>query len=165
MGREFRGLKPSGKTKLFKVWTSMKQRCQNSSDPSYVNYGARGIFVCEKWSNDFHRFRIWAEDNGYKEGLTIDRINNDDGYYPENCRWTDRKTQNINKRQKARMITVRGVTRSMQEWVKIMGHENSAVIRTRLCNGWDEERAVLYPVFKRGEAPKKSRVELSEVNL
>lgn len=86
------------KHKLYGVWRSMKERCTLKTHVAYKDYGGRGITVCEEWKNDFKKFYDWSIQNGYKEGLTIDRIDNDKGYYPENCRWVTMKVQNTNKR-------------------------------------------------------------------
>lgn len=85
-------------TKMYQVWRNMKYRCNNVKAPNYNDYGGRGIKVCNDWSNDFSKFKEWADKNGYKEGLTLDRINNNGNYEPENCRWVTVKTQNINRR-------------------------------------------------------------------
>lgn len=84
-------------TKLFRVWCSMRARCGNPNDRCFHRYGGRGIKVCEEWDTDFSSFKRWSEANGYEEGLTIDRIDNDKGYSPDNCRWTTMKVQNNNK--------------------------------------------------------------------
>ena len=85
-------------TKLFQVWKGMRDRCYNQNCTGYKNYGGRGIQICEEWENDGAAFCEWAETHGYQEGLSIDRINNDGNYGPDNCRWADRHTQNINRR-------------------------------------------------------------------
>ncbi len=79
----------------------MKTRCYKKSDYHYKWYGARNIKICDEWINDFVAFQKWAISNGYSENLTIDRINNDGNYEPNNCRWVDMKTQCNNRRKKS----------------------------------------------------------------
>ena len=87
-------------TKLYKVWYDIKSRTLNPKHKDYPNYGGRGITICEEWKNDFMSFYNWAMENGYEEnkGLSIDRIDNDGNYCPENCRWVDRTIQSRNQR-------------------------------------------------------------------
>lgn len=86
--------------KLYKRYQNIKKRCYNKNDIGYKNYGGRGIKICRKWlgKNGFKNFLIWALENGYSENLQIDRIDNNKGYSPDNCRWVDKKTNMRNRR-------------------------------------------------------------------
>jgi hypothetical protein len=103
------------KTRLYGVWNTMKQRCYNKNCGKYPEYGGRGITVCGEWLNDFKKFYDWAMASGYREGLTIDRIDNDGDYSPENCRFATMKEQNNNRRDNV-LITVGGATKTIAQW-------------------------------------------------
>lgn len=85
--------------KLYYVWGTIIQRCTNKNNQEYVNYGYRNINICDDWKNNFISFYEWAISNGYKNGLSIDRINNNKGYSPENCRWATGQIQHRNTRK------------------------------------------------------------------
>lgn len=116
-------------------WKAMKNRCYNPNHIYYKNYGARGITVCDEWKNSYENFYKWACSSGYKKGLTIDRIDNDKGYSPENCRWATRKEQGRNQRTN-RKITINGITKLMCEWAEESGISEKNILK-RIRRGWN----------------------------
>lgn len=130
-------------TPLYEAWSHMKQRCLCNTDQHYESYGGRGITVCEEWMN-FEPFRDWALSNGYTSNLTLDRIDNDKGYYPENCRWATRRTQSNNRRNSL-YITAKGITLPCAEWARQTSIPRNT-IRGRIKAGWSPEDAVSLPV-------------------
>lgn len=118
--REKKCIHKQTKTKLHFVWSAIKARCYRVSHPSYKNYGARGIKMHNEWKENFLSFSQWATMNGYKEGLTIDRIDVNGNYEPSNCRWVNRKIQGRNKRNN-QLITYNGETHCISEWAEILG--------------------------------------------
>lgn len=107
------------KTRLYNIWRKMKARCYNKNTMQYRDWGGRGIKVCDEWRNNFQAFYNWSMTNGYQEDLTIDRIDNNKGYSPSNCRWVDVKTQARNKRNN-RNITINGDTYCLTDWCKVL---------------------------------------------
>lgn len=108
------------KTRLYRVWASMKDRCGNPRTPGYRNYGERGITVCNSWIESFENFYAWAMSNGYKDGLTLDREDNNGNYNPNNCRWVTHQVQ-CNNTRRTRRITAKGETMSIAQWARRFG--------------------------------------------
>lgn len=109
---------PFGHLRIHETWSGMKARCNDPNNTRYSDYGARGIRVCDEWENDFFAFYSWAMENGYSDDLTIDRIDNNKGYSPENCRWVDNKTQARNRRTNIN-ITIGNTTKTLTEWCEV----------------------------------------------
>lgn len=110
----------SKQPRLLNIWNSMKQRCYNKSHEAYHRYGGRGISVCEEWRNDSYAFRKWAVSHGYRDDLTLDRVDVNGNYCPENCRWVTRKEQNNNRRDNHK-LTFNGRTQFLHEWAEELG--------------------------------------------
>ena len=126
-------------TRIYKIWFGMKKRCFNFSCKSYHRYGGRGITVCNEWKNDFMNFYNWAMANGYKDNLTIDRINNNGNYEPNNCRFVTLLEQARNRRN-TKFITYNGGTFCMKDLAKKLGL-NYKLVAGRLNKGWSIRRA------------------------
>ena len=142
------------KTRIYRIWVNMKDRCNNISNPSYERYGGKGVIVCEEWRNDFFAFKNWAFQHGYNECLSIDRIDMNGNYEPSNCRWATAQEQADNKTNNIR-ITIDGKTQDLQQWCNEYGIKRSTVNTRVLLCGWDYERAITTPV--RGHKTYKKR--------
>lgn len=133
--------------KLYGVWQTMKQRCYNKNNKSYNNYGGRGIIVYSEWKNEFMNFYNWAINNGYDSGLTLDRINVNGNYEPNNCRWVNQLNQQNNRRNN-RFITYLGETKTLCQWSRVLNIP-SFTLRKRLYDlNWSIEKAFNTPVRK-----------------
>ena len=127
------------KTRLHTIWLLMRDRCLNKNSTNYKRYGGRGISVCEEW-NEFKPFYDWAMANGYKDGLSIDRIDNNGDYCPSNCRWATRVEQANNTRRN-RWIEYNGETHTLAEWGRLYNIPYDK-LWSRLSYGWSLERAL-----------------------
>lgn len=124
----------------------MRRRCCNPKDDGYKNYGGRGIKVCDEWLNDYSAFRTWAYNNGYDETLpkgecTIDRVDVNGDYCPDNCRWANKETQANNTRRN-RKVTLNGETKSIRQWIRILGIGKSTVYYRIKEMGYTPEQAL-----------------------
>lgn len=113
-------------TRIHYIWANMKSRCYNPKNNHFDSYGARGITVCDEWLNSFEAFYEWAMSHGYADNLTIDRIDNDGNYCPENCRWATIADQNRNKRNSIH-IEIDGKTQTLSQWAKESGVPKSTI--------------------------------------
>lgn len=133
-------------SKLYGVWAAMKQRCYDPNKEHFDCYGGRGITVCNEWKDDFLVFYNWAINNGYQEGLTIDRIDVNGNYEPNNCRWIDNKQQANNKRTNV-FLTLNGECHTIMEWSEKLGI-NAGTLQQRKHLGWSDEDILTRPVYK-----------------
>ena len=127
-------------TKLYGVWSSIKSRCYNRNTDAYKDYGLRGISMCDEWRNSYLLFKQWACESGYSDGKSIDRIDNNLGYSPDNCRWVDAQIQ-ANNRRSNRVYTIGNESHNVTEWASIYGI-NQKTLFTRIYSGLDIETAV-----------------------
>ena len=133
--------------KLYNVWWSMNVRCSDNRNKHYKYYGGRGILVCDEWKKNPVAFYNWAMENGYKEGLQIDRIDNNGNYEPENCRFVTAK-ENARNTSRNRILKYNGISKCVTEWAEDFDIAIGTLF-SRLNNGWSIERALTQPV--RGE--------------
>lgn len=164
---------------MYAIWLGMKTRCHNSSHPSYKNYGARGIFVCDRWRKSFPNF---VKDMGERPyGLSVDRINNDGGYEPKNCRWATRSEQAQNTRRSQKRLWV-GQMRTLTEIALLEGVSFNSMRNKVMQEGMEVGDAVQYclqrgltykeraacrnggapaePAFKRPRKPKQKKLSV-----
>ena len=135
------------RTNLYVRWCHMIERCYNPHCERYEYYGGRGIAVCEIWRKDFTAFREWALANGYNEGLSLDRINNDGNYEPSNCRWVTHKEQCNNKRNN-RILTYNGESKTISQWADTIGMRVDT-LKSRIYYGWSVKDAIERPLRRR----------------
>ena len=126
----------------------MKQRCYNPNHPQYSNYGGRGISACDEWSNDFMAFKRWALSSGYEEHLTLDRVDNNGDYGPDNCRWATMRQQE-NNRSDNMTLTLNGKTQTLAEWSREIGMKYVTLFHRVYVKGMDADSALNTPVRER----------------
>lgn len=133
-------------TVLHNRWLNMKSRCYNPNNKRYGRYGGRGIFVCEEW-HDFQNFYNWAISNGFSEELTLDRIENNKGYSPENCRWATPRQQ-ANNTERNIFVEYMGRKQTVAEWCRELGL-NKGVVYSRMEHKTDPEEIFFDGKLKR----------------
>ena len=131
-------------TRLQYIYYHMKQRCYDKNNPGYKYYGAKNIIICKEWLSDINNFYKWAFENGYKNNLTIERININGNYCPENCKWITKTEQGYNKRN-SRLYTINKETKCLSEWCKLY-NINYFLVRGRLKRGIDIKEALTKPI-------------------
>ena len=136
------GLTKGGKTPEYKTWIGIKDRCHNPKSEAYSDYGGRGIFVSEKWRNDYAEFLKYMGPR--PNGTSIDRIDNDKGYEPGNCRWSTAKEQ-CNHRRSSRIIHFNGQSLTMMQWAEQL-QINVQTIWARLNRGWSIQKTLTIPL-------------------
>ena len=134
-------------TRVYKIWQAMKYRCYNPNSDEYQYYGERGICLCDEWNNNFSKFYNWVINNGYKDNLTIDRIDVNGNYEPDNCRWTTMKIQENNKRNN-NVLAFNGKEQTVTQWGEELGMNRDTIYK-RLKSGWSVEDALSKPVNNR----------------
>lgn len=129
--------------RLNRIWRNMRQRCYNPNRNDYKHYGGRGINICSAWG-EYAKFKKWALENGYTSELTLERINNNGDYSPENCRWIPFPEQRANTSQ-TRIITINNESKPLKYWCEDYGISYHAVCQ-RIHRGMDEISALLIPI-------------------
>ena len=130
--------------RLYGVWQAMKGRCLRPTNQKFKDYGGRGIKICKEWITDFKAFYEWANNTGYKEGLTLERIDVNGNYEPANCKWIPPEEQARNKRNNV-FIEYNGETHCLREWARIL-KLNYKTIHKRIKDGWDVQKALSTPI-------------------
>lgn len=145
--------------RLYGIYNGMKKRCYSPKEPRYADYGGRGIVICDEWMDEEHgfdNFVAWANKNGYKDNLTIDRIDVDGDYRPENCQWKTLKEQNNNKRQTL-WVEYKGERIQLHKLCEREGVSYDTVHNRIYALGWDVEKAIETPSQQEDSFAKKCR--------
>lgn len=145
-----------GACRLAHIWNNMKARCNNPKSTSYKNYGLRGISVCDEWENDYNKFKQWALNNGYSKELTLDRIDPDGNYCPNNCRWATPEQQANNTRSNV-ILVYYGTSHTVAEWSRMLGISPARLYSRKAKGMHDDEIFKDFPEV--AELLKKMREE------
>lgn len=131
-------------TRLYREWRSMINRCESESWRDFHNYGGRGISVFPEWRESFEAFRDWALENGYRDDLTLDRIDVNGNYEPSNCRWASKKEQ-ANNTRRSRYVEFNGEVKTIKEWADSFDLNYNTLYSRISKRGWSVERAITTP--------------------
>ena len=140
-------------TNLHNRWLKIRERCYNPNSRSFENYGGRGIQMCNEWKQNFMRFYSWAIENGYKPGLTIDRIDVNGNYEPKNCRFINQKGQQNNRRNNV-YITYKNKTQTLAQWADYYNIPYK-ILWKRIKLGWTFEKAISTQIGGKNERRKE----------
>lgn len=124
-------------SKLYHVYYGVLYRCTKENSKAFKHYGGRGISICDEWKNSFESFNQWAITNGYEEGLTIERIDNNGNYEPTNCKWIPQSEQ-VNNRRTNIYATINGETKTLKEWSRISGISYTTLRSRKMRYKWDD---------------------------
>jgi hypothetical protein len=150
--------------RLYKIRINMIERCNKETNPAYHYYGARGIKVCKEWEDDFQVFYDWAMENGYQDNLTIERIDNDKGYSPDNCMWITQSEQMRNRRN-THFIMYKGNKITLSEAYKLTGVDRSTIRKYEKIFNGNAENGINYVLWYRSKGIKRPRNEHLEEYL
>jgi len=142
-----------GKTNICKLWMNMRYRCHSPKHKLYKNYGARGIYVCERWQNFIN---FYADMGDRPDGYVLDRIDNDGPYSPENCRWATMK-ESGNNRRSCRYLTMNGETKSVTQWCDHLNIPRTRVY-ARVKLGWSYEEALTTQLHKQIRSERRLKI-------
>lgn len=141
VGKTSNAIHGMSNTRLYRIYKHMKNRCYRNEDIKYPYYGDKGVIVCDEWLNSFEVFAEWAMNNGYNETLSIDRIDVNGNYCPENCRWADNYEQS-NNRSCNKKYTYNGETHTIAEWARLYNINYKKLWKRLETFKWDVERAL-----------------------
>lgn len=139
-------------TRLYSIWSHMRQRVRDENVDRYAHYGGKGVTVCEEWQ-DYEVFKSWALENGYSKELSIDRIDNDGNYEPSNCRWATLRQQ-MNNTSRNHFVEHNGERKTLAQWGRKLGITREAVHNRLYVYGWSKEQALTTPKLNNGQTIK-----------
>lgn len=135
--------------RLYRIYHKIRERCYRPNNRNYKYYGGRGITICDEWYHNFQAFMEWSLSHGYTDDLTIDRIDNEKGYAPDNCRWVTMQRQNCNRRNN-HLLEFNGQTKTVSDWSRETGIKQQTILHRINRMGWGTEKALTTPVRDNG---------------